>query len=317
MVEPPCDSLSISSIGIGIDDSLIVKWDQDGSLQGHRSPGNTSSSGGLITVNKLDGAIDRISTEVSPNVFTGIQALPHHEFLLYGAPFQPGGLDAECNAVVIDASGNVRRTGFLGPGINDVRTTSAGRIIVAYSDEGLLGGEGEWGVVGGAGISEFDLDFRQVWAYPNDGSVESIIDCYALNVVGEAVWAYGYDAFDISRIDRGVVSTWSNRLKEGAGDILVAGAAIALTGGYDESPDKLSIYSLEDGFIQQIGERRLIFEGLKPASRVNRPDQVAWNFSFANGSMLHRVTLDGRWYRIDISELIALLPPLSVVAVHG
>lgn len=304
MVESPHDSLVISGIGVGFDDSLIMKWDRSGFLKRQISQGKGNSSSGLIAVNKVDGTVDLIRTQALPSHFSGVQPLPDSEFLLYGVSFQPDDLDFECNAVIIDASGNVRRSGYLGPGINDVRTTSSGRVIVAYSDEGMLGGEGEWGTVGGTGVSEFDLDFRQVWVYPNDGSVEGIIDCYALNIVGEVVWAYGYDAFDISRIDHGTVSTWVNHLNEGAGDILVSGTMIALTGGYDESSDKLSIYTLEDGSIRHIDERWLVFEGLEMGDRRNPTDQAAWNFSLTNGSTLHRVTVDGRWYRFDMSEII-------------
>ena len=299
-IEPPCEVLSLSGFGIGADNSLIAKWGPSGFVKNRRSQECAIPSGSVISVHKVCGTIELVNIDSSLDRFAGIQPLPRHEYLLYGAVLNSGRF--ECNAAIIDADGNVRRTGYLGPGINEVRTTPSGRIIVAYGDEGILGGVGEWGPVGGTGISEFDENFRQVWAYPCGGRVDRIIDCYALNIVGEDVWAYGYDTFDIVKIKNGEVETLSNDLIEGASDILISGTTIALAGGYDESADKLSIYSVEDGSIRQVDERFLVFEGLEVAGGVGRPAQGAWNFSFANGSVLNRLTLDGRWYQFNMVE---------------
>jgi hypothetical protein len=115
------------------------------------------------------------------------------------------------NATVYDAAGQVVGEKLFGDGIENLRTTSSGQIWVGYFDEGVYGNLG-WGSPGGpspvgaAGLVRFGPELERTWAF---SGAEPIDDCYAVNVVGETLWACYYIDFPVVRIEGDEVRSWS------------------------------------------------------------------------------------------------------------
>jgi hypothetical protein len=217
-----------------------------------------------------------------------VQPLPSEHVLLVAArrPTPDGTQD---NAIVVDAAGNVERTGTLGDGIEHVQTTPSGKIWVGYFDEGIYGGSG----LGAPGVVRFSGRLRPEWRFPRTtfpGVIAPIEDCYALNVSGETVWSSYYSEFPVVRIQQDKVTSWP-----GTGSavqaLIVDGTRCALLGGYATDRDRLLAGDLTRGHFRAYqltlpGHRRL------PGNAV----------AVGRGPHLH-VFADAVWYRLDLDDL--------------
>jgi hypothetical protein len=159
----------------------------------------------------------------------------------------------------------------LGDGVQHLQTTTAGDIWVGYSDEGVFGNYG-WGAwsdaepIGAAGLVRFDRHGARLWSYTPPTGVDTIDDCYAMNVTNVATWAYYYSDFPLVLVTPGEVRAWTSEL-EGAGAFAVDGAHVLFTGGYGASATRVVFARLGARTIEQRIPCRLRLPGGRPVPR--------------------------------------------------
>jgi hypothetical protein len=224
-----------------------------------------------------------------------VQPLPDGRVVVVGARcrWRPDGPDR--NAVVYDPAGELLAEGTLGDGIEHMLTTPDGAIWVGYFDEGVYGNYG-WGgrgrePIGRPGIVRFTNDLQVAWRYGAEFGF--VMDCYALNVVGETAWACYYSEFPIVRMGAAGVTGWHNQVR-GPQALVVAGQTVALVGGYDSDHDRVVVGTLAGEHFQPQVHARLRLPGgvgVQAARLVGR------------GSELH-VLAGTAWSKIALEDLI-------------
>jgi hypothetical protein len=124
-----------------------------------------------------------------------------------------------------------------------------GTIWTGYFDEGVYGNLG-WGEagdplpLGAAGIVAWSAAFEKTWEL--NSSEVGVVDCYALNVAPDAVWACSYDDFPVIRIADGRVQVHETQDVTGPSGIIVTRDRVGLVGLYQD-PSQLIVGSLVDG----------------------------------------------------------------------
>ena len=109
---------------------------------------------------------------------------------------------------------------------------------MGYFDAGVYGSLG-WNrpgpaPIGKSGIVRFDSDLSMRWEFPGhiDNPWGEVVDCMALNVVGEVAWASYYPGCPVIRIDGGRVSGWRSTVR----------GARALVVGFAYFPEALAAH---------------------------------------------------------------------------
>ncbi len=255
-----------------------------------------------VTVQVLGGDSSRsIKVEDLPVAHPTIQALPDGGLVFIGARSSWKDGEGSHNAVVIDSDGRISSTFCLGDGIEHAQVDSGGRIWVGYFDEGIFGNYG-WGgpgpePLGSAGIVSWSLTGERLWSfpYPPPSGLDSIADCYALNVTSDGVWACYYTDFPIIRITSdGAIETWIGG-PSGAHAMAVARGSVALIGGYRGLHDRLVLCSLgDDSTIDEMTTFQLALPGGHDLPRDAR--------LLARGAVVAALVNDG-WYQLDIRTL--------------
>ncbi len=181
-----------------------------------------------------------------------IQPLPGNELLLAcGRSHYRGPNDFEKNGRVYSSTGRLRREILLGDGIQDMQTTSNGTIWTSYFDEGVFGNFGWENPVGSSGLVAWDSHGSKLFEYqPTDG-LDSICDCYALNVASDSsTWIYYYTEFPLVQLEnRQVVSHWQIPLG-GSGAFAVSNGMALFSGGYKRNAE-FHLFELKDA--HQVG----------------------------------------------------------------
>jgi hypothetical protein len=192
--------------------------------------------------------------------FPIVQTLPGGDILVV-APRCSRNQDGthEYNARVYERTGDLAAEFCLGDGIEHVQTDHAGNIWVAYFDEGVFGNFG-WGTrngaepIGSAGLVRFDRSGKKVWEYQPPNEIDSICDCYALNVSSGGVWACYYTDFPIIRIDsHGRIEWWLTNLS-GTRHIAVNGTTVLAFGGYRDRRSDCQLLRLEQGHAVSVAD---------------------------------------------------------------
>jgi len=140
--------------------------------------------------------------------------------------------------------------------------------------------------IGCHGINCFNAELQLIAHAP--GKFE-IVDCYAMNVVGQSVYACCYSDWRIRRIDpSGAQTTWANTVT-GARNLLVSGKMVALVGGYEER-DRVVLGTLEEGSFRIATSGNVSLDGARLPSSV---------LLVARGHELHAL-VDHDWYRCEL-----------------
>jgi len=177
-----------------------------------------------------------------------------------------------------------------GDGIEHVATTAKGLTWVGYFDQGVCGSLG-WGKpgptpIGRYGINCFNSDLQLIAHASGD-----TFACYAMNIVGEAVYAYCWPDWSIRHLDPGgKQTTWTN-VVSGARHLVVSGNAVALAGGYNEH-DRVVVGRLEDGDFRVLKTGSLKLGGERLPSAV---------MLATRGHELHAL-FDQGWYRCELKN---------------
>ncbi|HEX4591230.1 MAG TPA: hypothetical protein VH120_14940, partial [Gemmataceae bacterium] len=175
-----------------------------------------------------------------------IQPLPDELLLVCARSYYKGPDNSEKNGRVYTRDGKFAREILLGDGIQSVQATSKGVIWTSYFDEGVFG-NGWQSPIGASGLVAWDSAGNKLYEFqPRDG-LDSICDCYALNVESEEdVWLYYYTEFPLVRLRRREIeSVWEMPLR-GSGAFAVSAGHVLFRGGY-EDPDTYQLFSLGSG----------------------------------------------------------------------
>jgi hypothetical protein len=239
----------------------------------------------------LDVAIER-----EPFNIHDIQPLPDELLLVCARSYYKGPNDFERNGRVYTRDGKFAREILLGDGIQSVQTTSGGVIWTSYFDEGVFGNYGWESPVGASGLVAWDSAGNKVFEFePRDG-LDSICDCYALNVESEDdVWLYYYTEFPLVRLRRREIeSVWKMPLR-GSGAFAVSAGHVLFRGGYKD-PDTYQLFSLGSG-----SKPKLV---AKIELRGENGAKLAAARVVGRGDAIHLVG-DGSLYRIDVQTALA------------
>jgi hypothetical protein len=213
-------------------------------------------------------------------------------FLVVGARCRWTRKQVDKNALRFDRSGQLAHEATFGDGIESIGTTAHGSTWVGYFDEGVMGNFG-WGgpgpqPIGCHGINCFNAALQLVAHAP--GKFE-IVDCYAMNVVGESVYACCYSDWAIRHIDpTGAQTTWTNTIA-GVRNLVISGTTAALVGGYGGN-DRLVVGKLEDRCFRVVTIGSVSLDGARlPYSAT----------LIARGNELHAL-VDHSWYRCELKR---------------
>jgi hypothetical protein len=123
--------------------------------------------------------------------------------------------------------------------------------------------------------------------------MDSIADCYALNVADTATWAYYYPGFPLVRIDRNwAIRAWQTNVP-GANTFAVTDNTIALSGVIQRQPDSCVLGDVGDSRIENLRDCRLTApkgQQLRDAIVVGRGERL-------------NVFSAGKWYQLRLGEL--------------
>jgi len=245
----------------------------------------------------VDGSeVERVEIRGEFWNFHSIQPLPEGELLLYcGRCRRYDNGTHDRNARVYDSAGGFRRDFLLGDGINRVQTTADGRIWVGYFDEGVFGNYGWTEPIGGAGLVCWDATGESIYEYVPPAGMDSICDCYALNVTADdEIWLYYYTEFPLVRLRRnGDASVWRSQLG-GSDAFAIHNGFVLFRGGYNQR-DTYQLFELgNEGLMTQ---RSLLAFTDDSGARLQNVH------AFARGPFLY--LRDGlRCYRADVRELV-------------
>ena len=241
--------------------------------------------------NSLIQQVELTQIEVS---FPEVQPLPNGEVLLVGGRCEYRGGDPEKNAAVFNADGKMLRQFTLGDGIKSIQTTNDGKIWVSYFDEGVGGNYGWNKPMGASGLNCFDASGCLEWEFESSQGFNMIVDCYALNVAEDSVWACYYTEFPVIKIDdQRNICDWRNDIR-GAKALAVDDRRVLLWGGYGEKHSRCVLQ--EFGHDKLIHPREFVIR-LKNGSDLRGARVVG------RGSKLHAF-VDSSWFTFDLAKAI-------------
>jgi hypothetical protein len=173
-----------------------------------------------------------------------VQPLPGELLLACARSHYKGPDDFEKNGRIYTRGGRFAREILLGDGVQSVQATSSGVIWTSYFDEGVFGNYGWQSPVGASGLVAWDTDGNKLYEFEPRNGLDSICDCYALNVESEEdIWLYYYTEFPLVRLRRREIeSVWKMPLGGSSAFAISAGHAL-FRGGYKDR-DTYQLFSL-------------------------------------------------------------------------
>lgn len=175
-----------------------------------------------------------------------VQPLGNELLLACGRSHYKGPDDFERNGRVYTRDGRLSREFLLGDGIESVQTTIAGVIWTSFFDEGVFGNYGWETPVGASGLVAWQPNGQKCFEF-EPGDLDSICDCYALNVSSdEDVWIYYYTEFPLVHLhNRKIQAVWEMPLS-GSHAFAVSDGCALFRGGYDDG-DRYHLFDLCEG----------------------------------------------------------------------
>lgn len=195
-----------------------------------------------------------------------IQPLPNNELLLVCCrSYYKGPNDFDRNGRVYSTDGTFLREILLGDGIQRVQTTSGGVIWTSYFDEGIFGNYGWTDPIGSSGLVAWDSQGAKLFEYQPTEGLDSICDCYAMNVEADSsTWLYYYTDFPLVHLrDRRIESHWLVPLG-GSGALAVSQGLALFSGGYDSRNDYHLFELRRNGKISEVVTLTLNDENHEP-----------------------------------------------------
>jgi hypothetical protein len=200
--------------------------------------------------------------------------------------------DGRGNARILSVDGAEERRIELGDGIAHIQIDDKQRIWVGWFDEGVFG-NGSWRLPGlkwapsAHGIAAFD----ERGALLKHATLESIADCYALNVAADGTWSCTYTDFPILRMSDEGERKWPTNLS-GVSAIAVSYPYVLAAGGYQREANRAVLLQLEEYSVRPVGDWCLPFEVQAEVNLIGGRDDE-----------LH-VVHDQKWNRWRVADFI-------------
>ena len=226
-----------------------------------------------------------------------VQPLPGGELLLVSRrSHRRGPADFDRNGRVYRPDGRLVRELLLGDGIADVQATRSGLIWTSFFDEGVFGNYGWDHPTGSAGLVAWNPADECVYEFKPTRGLDSIDDCYALNVESDSnTWLYYYTRFPLVRLrDWRIESYWEMPV-HGSGAFAVASGLALFAGSYDDR-ERCRLFELTPDRVREVSEFGLVDHS--GAELV--PERVVGRFDALH--LLQR----GRVYRLNIETAASL-----------
>jgi hypothetical protein len=198
-----------------------------------------------------------------------------------------GPKDFDENGRIYTRDGRFVRSILLGDGIQSVQTTSDKVVWTSFFDEGVFGNYGWENPVGASGLVAWDAAGKRLFEFQPIEGLDSITDCYALNVEsGEDVWFYYYTEFVLIQLNGHKISKYWKIPISGSDAFAVSDGLVLFRGGYEER-DSYYLFSIRNnGKVKKVSDfelqdhdgRRLVAENV-----VGRSDQL----HFISGEYLY------------------------------
>ena len=205
-----------------------------------------------------------------------------------------GADDYDLNGKVFNQDGDLHREFLLGDGIQDVQTTADDLIWVSYFDEGIFGNFGWTRPIGIPGLIKFDQSGNRVYEFePSDG-LDSMADCYALNVtLSDETWCYYYVDFPLVRIrNHAIDGVWKSPIRS-ANSFALWGDLVLFIGGYFSRHKPVLVQLQAEGRVKKL---------IKYNFRVRFGSSFKPEFVKCRGPYVFLFD-EGNAYRVDIREL--------------
>jgi hypothetical protein len=194
----------------------------------------------------------------------------------------------EKNGRIYTRDGIFTREILLGDGIQSVQSTADGIIWTSYFDEGVFGNFGWHTPVGASGLVAWDATGNKVYEFEPAAGLDSICDCYAMNVESDNdVWCYYYTEFPLVKLHRRkIASIW--KLPLGGSDGFAIGRGYALFRGGYRDRDVYRLFSLKQGGTAKLKSELVLCDenGSKLVADwlAARGDRICF---ISNGSLYH------------------------------
>jgi len=223
-----------------------------------------------------------------------IQPLPKGELLLVCCRSRyKGPNDFDKNGRVYSSNGELVREVLLGDGIQRVQTTSNGTIWTSFFDEGVSGNYGWDNPVGSSGLVAWDSHGKRLYDFQPANGLDSICDCYALNVESDSsTWLYYYTEFPLVHLrDQQVESHWAMPVR-GSGAFAVSDGFALFTGEYDKR---------NDYHLFELGRHGNIKEVMKLKVTDEDNQRLLAEMVFGRSGSLY-IVRNGHVYRCDVRQ---------------
>ncbi|HEV8067358.1 MAG TPA: hypothetical protein VGP76_06460 [Planctomycetaceae bacterium] len=204
--------------------------------------------------------------------------------------------DFERNGRVYNRDGTVAGEILLGDGIKSVQTTPAGVIWTSYFDEGVFGNFGWERPIGESGLVAWSSEGQKLYEFEPGETLDSICDCYALNVETENdVWLYYYTDFPLVHLrDHKIVQSWQIPVA-GSAAFAISGSHALFRGGYKDR-DMCRLFDLSnDNKVTTLAKIQLETEA---------GDMLAVRHVIGRGDSIYFISGDSL-YRVDIESALA------------
>ncbi len=277
----------IVALNVGPDSRLYVVTATDKpDYQGARPYRVRSLEGDVIV---LDFKIQ--STKFRPN---DVQPLPDGRILLVsGRSRRRGPDDFDKNGRIYDFEGNVQQEILLGDGIQSTQTTSAGVIWTSFFDESVFGNFGWSDPIGASGLVAWDSSGKKLYEFQPLNGLDTICDCYGLNVASDAsTWIYYYTPFPLVHLrNMKIESHWAMPIA-GSDAFAVAQGIALFRGGY-KSHDHYHLFELGAGKVREIASFDLTDQS---------GDQITARRAVGRAGHIY-VVKDGRVFQCDVTAV--------------
>ncbi|QRK05888.1 hypothetical protein JQX13_37985 [Archangium violaceum] len=243
---------------------------------------------------KYDGtSVHRTELPAVPFAFPFIQILGTGHVLVAGSRCRYSKGRAELNAALYTPEGKLAHQMTLGDGIQDIQASPHGEIWVSYFDEGVFGNFGWSNSLGAPGLVCFGQQGQVLWNFTAPVGMDSMADCYALNVAEDATWLCYYTDFPVVRVARDRSTRgWTNKIS-GASALAVSRSHVLLWGGYQEKRSRCVVQRFGPESLTKAREISLLLPNGEPLSTGT---------IVGRGSTLHAI-VGTHWYQLDLNEL--------------
>lgn len=248
----------------------------------------------ILSVTEMGEIVLDVTMKDVPYNIHNVQPLHDGLLLTCARSYYYGQGNAERNGHIYSLDGQLQESLLLGDGILSVQVTQSGVIWTSYFDEGVFGNYGWREPLGASGLVAWNGVGEKLYNYFPPAGLDSICDCYALNIEFENVtWFYYYTQFPLVRLRDFAVERYWEMPISGSDAFAVESWHALFRGGYGDH-DTYSLFSLKK-------ERPMLVREFA----LRTPEEESLVFSWARGRRDALWLIDEtRLYRLSIHETL-------------